>query len=392
MKKMFSIVCIATLIVSCGGDKNSVDNVIDSGDLTEIRAKRAEMVAEQAAINAQLAQIDAAISELDTLKKLPLVTAFEAKEIEFLHYLEIQGNVETKKNIVLYPEYNGVLSKVYVKEGQRVSQGQILASVDDGGLSQQLAQMEVQANLAKTTFERQQRLWEQKIGSEIEYLQAKANYEGQQKAVNQMRSQLGKTNIRAPFSGIIDDIMTEQGTVVGAGQTMVFRLVNLGDMYVEAEIPESYLSEVTVGKLVEVYFPILGETLETKVRQVGNYINPGNRTFSIEVNIPNKKGTIKPNLTAKLKINDYTNPKAILIPQSVISENSDGEQYVYITNKTDRANEATAKRVIVTTGKTQGDMVEIATGLTPGDHVISEGARSVKDGQMVQILTTESDE
>lgn len=392
MKKIILILITASIVASCGGDGKSVDSIIESGNLEAIHTKRNEIVAEQIEINAKIKQIDEAISKLDTVKKLPLVTAFEAKQKTFNHFLELQGNVETKKNIILYPEYSGLLTRVYVREGQKVTKGQLLASIDDGGLSQQVAQMEVQANLAKTTFERQQRLWEQKIGSEIEYLQSKANFEGQQKAINQMRSQVAKTSIKAPFSGIIDDVKSEQGTVVSAGQSEVFRLVNLNDMYIDVEIPETYLANVVPGKTVEVNFPVLNETITTKVSQVGNYINPGNRTFKIEVSIPNKAGNIKPNLTAKVKINDYTNAEAILIPQSVISENAEGEQYVYVTTRTGVPNEAIAKRVIIKTGKTEGDYVEINSGISKGDTIINEGARSVKEGQTVKILSVNSDE
>jgi RND family efflux transporter, MFP subunit len=359
MKNTIFLLLTAITIASCGGDSKSVDAIIESGNLEAIRAKRAEFVIQQQEINQQMAAIDAAISELDTVKKIPLVTVFTAKHETFNHFLELQGSVETKKNILLYPEFSGLLTRVYVKEGQKVAAGQLLATIDDGGLSQQLAQMEVQANLAKTTFERQERLWEQKIGSEIAYLQAKANYEGQQKVVNQIRSQVAKTTIRASFSGIIDDVMIEQGTVVSAGQSAVFRLINLGEMYIQADVPEGYLPTVTLNKDVEIYFPVLGETIKSKISQVGNYINPNNRSFKVEVNVPNKNSNVKPNLTAKVKINDYTNSEAILIPQSVISENASGEQYIYITNATDKPTEAIAKRVIVETGKTQGDFVEI---------------------------------
>jgi RND family efflux transporter MFP subunit len=207
-----------------------------------------------------------------------------------------------------------------------------------------------------------------------------------------MRSQLAKTSIRAPFSGIIDEVITEQGSVVGAGQTPVIRLVNLDDMYIESDIPESYITNITKGKEVQVYFPILGDTIYSNVRQVGNYINPSNRAFKIEVAVPNKNGQVKPNLTAKLRINDYTNEEAILIPQSIISENAEGLQYVYVTELKDN-NEAVAKRSIIETGRTQGDMVEITNGLKDNDVLVNEGARNVKDGQTVKILIiTENEE
>ncbi|PHS60674.1 MAG: efflux transporter periplasmic adaptor subunit [Flavobacterium sp.] len=392
MNKILILAILAIITISCGGDSKSVESIIESHDLQEIREKRNEIVTEQLEINNHLKLIDEAITRLDTVKKLPLVTAFQVKHNDFTHYLELQGNVATKKNIILYPEFSGLLTSIKVTEGQKVIKGQLLATIDDGGMSQQLAQMEVQYNFAKTTFERQQRLWDQKIGSEIEYLQAKATYEGQENAVNQMRSQLAKTGIRAPFSGIIDDIITEQGTVVSAGQSQIIRLVNLDKMFIEAEIPESYLNNITVGKTVEVFFPILGKTFSTKVSQVSNYINPSNRTFKITINIPNKEKSIKPNLTAKIKINDYSSNEAILIPQSIISENALGEQYVFTATKTGIDDEAIAKKIFIKTGRTQGDLVEITEGISNDDIIVKEGARNVKDGQHIAILNLEDNE
>jgi RND family efflux transporter MFP subunit len=246
--------------------------------------------------------------------------------------------------------------------------------------------MQIQADLAKTTFERQERLWNQKIGSEIQYLQAKSNFEGQQKAVGQVQSQLGKTEVRAPFSGIIDDIITEQGTVVAPGQSQILRIVNLDEMYIETDVPENYISNITKNKNVLVEIPVLGKTVDAKVRQAGNYINPANRSFKVEIAVPNKDRSIKPNLTAKLKINDYTNEKALLIPQSIISENAEGQQYVYTVIDKNGNNEATAKKVIIETGRTQGDVIEVLKGIESGAEIILEGARSVKDGQPVKVL------
>ncbi|WP_299258339.1 efflux RND transporter periplasmic adaptor subunit [uncultured Aquimarina sp.] len=387
MKKILIILSVFLLILSCGQEGGkSIEKVIEKGDLTAIRAKRSEVVAEQQAVADKLNQLDAAIASLDTIKKLPLITTITVKDTLFTHYLELQGSVETKKNIVLYPEASGTLVRVLVKEGQRVSKGQTLARIDDGGLSQQVAQMEVQSELAKTTFERQKKLWEQKIGSEIQYLQAKTSYESAKNGVEQMKRQLAKATVSAPFSGIVDDVMAEQGSVVAPGQTALIRIVNLDEMYIDTEVPESYIASITKGKETQVYFPVLGKTIDTKIRQVGNYINPNNRSFTVEIAIPNKDGVIKPNLTAKVKINDYTSEKAILIPQSIISENSEGDQYTYVTSGKDSNNIAQAKRVIVKTGKTQGDYIEILEGIKNGDALISEGARSVKDGQKVQII------
>ena len=386
MKKIFSITIVSLLIISCGGEKEkSVEDVIASQDLSEIRAKKNKISDKQIENAAQIKLLDVEISKLDTIKRIPLITTFKAQEEIFNHYLELQGSVDTKNLLTISPEYNGILSRVYVKEGQRVSKGQILAKIDDGGLSQQLAQFEIQSDLAKTTFERQERLWNQKIGSEIQYLQAKSNYEVQIKAVNQIKQQIAKTTVRAPFSGTIDDIITEQGNVVAAGQTPLMLLVNLNDMYIETNVPESHITTVTKNKNVIVELPILGKTIETKIHQVGSFINPANRTFKIEVSVPNKDKSIKPNLTAKLKINDYTNPKAILIPQSIISENANGQQFIYVV-KDRNENLGVTERVIIKTGKTQGDVIEVLEGINNGTEIIQEGARSIKEGQTVEII------
>ncbi|MDB9961373.1 efflux RND transporter periplasmic adaptor subunit [Oceanihabitans sp.] len=387
MKNIYSLVIITLLLISCDQNKElSIEDIIDTNDLETIRKKRAEVVLQQQHVSNQLKQLDSTIALLDTTKKIPLITTFKSEQNVFMHYLELQGNVSTKMNLMIFPEYSGVLTRVYVKEGQQVSKGQILAKIDDGGMSQQLAQAEIQSNLAKTTFDRQERLWNQKIGSEIQYLQAKSNYEAQAQMVNQIKQQIGKTVVRAPFSGTIDDVISEQGSVVGAGQSQLMRIVNLDNMYIETNVPESHISNVTINKDVKIEFPVLGKTVDAKIRQAGNFINPANRTFKIEIAIPNKDKDIKPNLTAKVKINDYTNDKAILIPQSIISENANGEQYVYVVNDKKSNNEGVARRVIIETGKTQGDVIEVLKGLENGDEIIQEGARSVKDGQTVKIL------
>ena len=229
-------------------------------------------------------------------------------------------------------------------------------------------------------------MWDQKIGSEIEYLSAKSNYEAAQNAVDQSSSQLGKSVIRAPFSGIVDDVIKDQGTVVAPGQgSEVFRIVNLSDMYIKVDVPETYLSDVSKGKKAMVYFPVLRDSITTEIRETGNFINPSNRSFSVEIPVPNNKGNIKPNLSAKVSLNDYTSEKAILIPSSIVSENAEGEQYVYVAESANENNEAVAKKSIITTGKTQGGQIEVLTGIADGSQVIKEGARTVKDGQKVKI-------
>ncbi|TXK75801.1 efflux RND transporter periplasmic adaptor subunit [Mesonia sp. K4-1] len=388
MKHIYSLLIVTLLLVSCGGEnkRNSVERVLESNNLETIRQKRSELVDEQQAVQEKIKRLDQAISKIDTIKHVPLITTLTAKEEVFNHVLEIQGNVTTKNLLVITPEYNGILTNVYVKEGQKVAKGQTLAKIDDGGLSQQLAQLQIEADLAKTTYERQKRLWDQNIGSEIKYLQAKSTYEAQSEAVNQLKQQIAKTTVKAPFTGTIDDVITEQGSVVAAGQTQLMRIVSLKDMYIETDIPERYITDVTRGKQVKVEFPVLGKSIDTEIRQAGDFINPANRTFKVEVAIPNNEKNIKPNLTAKLKINDYTNENAILIPQSIISENAEGEQYVYVVNEKNANDEGVAERVIIKTGKTQGDVIEVLEGIDNDVEIVQEGARSVKDGQTVKVI------
>ncbi|ARV06788.1 efflux transporter periplasmic adaptor subunit [Polaribacter sp. SA4-10] len=388
MTKTYITILSIILLVSCGKKETvSIENLVSTGTLDQLTAKKKEITTNLEAINTDLEAINNAISKKDTLKKLPLITTITAKEAVFNHYLEIQGNVKTKQNILVYPEMPGILKRVLVKEGERVSKGQLLATIDDGGLSNQVAQLEATTQLAKTTFERQKRLWEQKIGSEIQFLQTKANYEAQKSTLNQLKSQQTKASIRAPFSGVIDDVMKEAGTVIAPGQgSEVFRIVNLNNMYVEAEVPERYIASITKNKEVKVEFPVLGSSLNSTIRQVGSFINPNNRSFKIEVPVANKSGNVKPNLTAKLQINDYTDNKAILIPQSIISENANGEQFVYVIKNKNAKNEAVAERVIIKTGKTQGNFIEVLENLSVGNEIIKEGARSVNNGQTVKVI------
>ena len=388
MYKIHLIISIALLLAACqNGPENSVESVIAGGNIEDIKTRKQEISEQQKELNSQIRLLDSALNVLEKNSKSLLVTTVRVNEEAFKHYLDLQGDVKTKQNVLIYPEMAGTILKIFVSEGQNVRKGQLLARIDDGGIASGLGQLKTQAELAKTTYERQKRLWDQNIGSEIQYLQAKTNYEATQNAVKQAESQLAKSEIRAPFSGIVDDVIQEEGTVVSPGTGIaVFRIVNLSDMYIEVNVPESYIQGVTLGKEVRVYFPVLGDSVITKVRQTGNFINPTNRSFRIEIPVPNKDGNIKPNLTARVSINDYSNDKAILIPQSVISENSAGQQFIYVADETEEENKAKARRLIVKTGKTDGDRVEILQGLSAGDQVIDEGARSVREGQLVQII------
>ena len=388
MKNIYLLIIITVFLNSCSNKKEpSLEEVLATNDVELLKSRKSEIDAKLEELTLDLNQLNNKLSVLNKDRNTPLITTIRTSEQKFNHFIELQGNVKTKQNVLVYPEMPGILNKVYVKEGQKVKKDQILATIDDGGLSQQLLLLKSNEQLAKTTFERQKRLWDQQIGSEIQYLQAKTSYDSQKNATRQLKKQLGKFTIRAPFSGIIDDVFKEKGTVVAPGPgAEIFRIINLSNMFIETDVPESYISSIKKNKMVEVNFPILGRSYDSSIRQVGNFINPSNRTFRIEVGIPNLDGEIKPNLTAKLRLNDYSNSNAILIPQSIISENAKGQQFIYVVKDNKEKNQVYAERLVIETGKTNGDFIEVTKNLDANVEVILEGARSVNNGQVVKVI------
>ena len=384
MKKFTFGLLSALILISCGGDSSSVESVLESGDLNAIKAKKQELNQQQLQLAKEIELLTAAIEERDTASRYALVTTIELKDTLFQHFTEVQGDVATDENIIIYPETAGVLREVRVQEGQNVRKGQILAIIDDGGLSSELARLETQLALAKTTFERQARLWEQKIGSEIQYLQAKSNYEALQNSVQQMKSQIEKSIVRAPFSGVIDQRMAEQGQVVSPGQVELFRIVNLNEMYVEADVPENYLGSISEGTEVKVQIASIGKEFEGEIDRVSNTINASNRSFKIQVSIPNEGGLIKPNQIATLKLNDYTSEDAIIVPENAVQQNAEGESIVYVLEQDGQA-QGIARKVVVETGLVHDEKIEIKSGLQPGQQLIVQGSRGLRDGQEVNV-------
>ncbi len=384
MRKISLIIFSTFALYSCGDREKSVEDLIKDGNLQEIRAKKAELSSKQSELSSQIASLDEAIKELDVNEQYALVETRIIQDTLFKHYVELPGDVETDQNITIYPEYSGILLNISVKEGDRVQKGQILARIDDGGLNNQVAQLEAQLALAKTTFERQQRLWEQNIGSEIQFLEAKTNYEAVQNSVNQLKSQLSKTVVRAPFSGVIDEIFTDEGEVVAPGQSRLFRLINLSDMYITAAVPESYLGKIKQGTEVMVEIGATGTEFSSKIEQVGNFINPNNRTFEVRVAVPSSQEQVKPNLIATVKLNDYTSKAAITIPESVIQTNAAGESVAYVMEKKADSTGVAVKRILEL-GTSYENTVEVLNGLKAGDLLVTEGAKNLHDGEQVKI-------
>ena len=378
-KLIFPLLVATSLIVSCGDKQNdqTVDQLIAAKNNKELQARKV-------VIQADLAKIDAALATLNVRKEEALVSVLTLKDTVFNHYLDIQGSVNTKENILIQPEMPGTLIALNVKAGQRVSKGQLLARVDDGGSSQQVASLETQYQLAKTTFERQKNLWNQKIGSEIQYLQAQTQMLSLQRSVAQAKAMLSKTEIRAPFSGTIDEVFVEKGQVVSASPQGLMRIVNLNNMYVSTSIPESYIGKLKVGTQVDVFLTSLNKNYKGKVRQIGNFINPNNRSFGIEVSIPNPENLLRPNQVAKLKVIDYTVKNAIVVPSNVIQEDGKGNQFVFVASNSN-GKTATAKKAMVTTGKSSDNVTEILSGLSANDIIVIEGVNTISEGMKLNF-------
>ena len=379
MKKILSLFAIALFLISCSNSNKTenIDDLIKNKNVKALNEKKA-------LLQADITKIEEALATLDVKKEEALVSVSTVKDTIFNHYLEVQGNVDTKENIIVQPEYSGTLTSLTVKAGQTVSKGQILGRVDDAGMSQQLASMENQYALAKTTYERQKNLWDKKIGSEIQFLQAQTQMVAAQKGVAQMKAQLAKTVIRAPFTGTIDEVFAEKGQVVAPSPQGLMRIVNLGNMYVSTTVPETYIGKLKMGDLVDVYLSSLGKTYKGKVRQVGNFINPNNRSFGIEVGLPNPDNLLRPNQVAKLKIVDYTNKKAIVVPTNVIQEDGEGNKFIY-TVEGSNGKTGTAKKVVVTVGKSSDNVTEILSGLSAEDIIVTEGVNNISEGMKLNF-------
>ena len=379
MKKILIISALSILIFSCGKkeDTTTIDSLIASKNLTALQAKKV-------LLQADLTKIEEVLATLDTKKEEALVSVLTLKDTVFNHYLDIQGNVNTKENMLVQPEMPGNLIELNVKAGQRVSKGQFLARTDDSGLSQQVASLENQYAFAKTTFERQKNLWNQKIGSEMQYLQAQTQMISAQRGVAQIKAQLSKTIIKAPFSGVIDEVFVEKGQVVAPSAQGLMRIVNLSNMYVSTSVPESYIGKLKVGTQVDVFLASLGKTYKGKVRQIGSFLNPSNRSFGIEVSVPNPDNLLRPNQVAKLKIIDYVNTNSVVIPSSIIQEDSEGNKFVFtatnINGKT-----GIAKKAIVKLGQSSDNGTEILSGLAADDVIVTEGANAISEGMKLNF-------
>ena len=371
------------LLFSCESNE-TFESIIESNDIEKIKLARKTIVASQQDLNTKIELLDNRIEELNENPQLPIVQVVSVNPSRFDHYIQVQGSVKSDQLINIYPEFSGIIKNIYVKSGDQVKKGDPLVKIDDGGLKEQLSQLEIKFELTKTTFERQKRLWEQKIGSEIQFLETKSMFEAQKQAINQLKKQIQKTLIQAPFKGTIDNVIVKLGEVVYPGRSNLMMLLNMDNLYVESNVPEKYISSIKVGNKAILEFPLIEKSVSTIIRQSGNYIHPINRTFKIEMDIESVEFGVKPNLNSKVRINDYSNKKALMINQNIISVDSNNEEFVYKLYS--KNNKDYVSKTTIETGKSDGKNIEVTSGLNQGDFIVSEGIRKLVDNSRVKII------
>ena len=386
MNKIYTLLLII-IISGCNSSRNaSIESLIESGDIEELKKRKKEYVDAMNTMKVELNEINDGISLLDENERLTLVSKYEIQQTIFNTYIEAQANLKTRKNILILPEFQGTLEKVFVSEGQKVKKGQLLAEINDSGLNEQYEQMVIQAEFAKENFERTQRLWDNNIGSEMQYLKSKTDYEASKKMVDQMKDRLSKTKIYAPFDGEIDEIISNVGSNLIPGVSQILRLVNLDIIYAESFVSEKYISFISEGTEAIVQIPLLNMDYRSSVNQTGNFINPSNRTFRIEVPVENFDNRIKQNLDAKIKINIYKKDDAIVIPLRIVREDALGKNFVYVMSEDNKEGVYLTSKQFITLGNKSEDKVEVTEGLALGDIVVLEGAYSVEDSQRVKLI------
>ena len=385
MKKLI-ITLSLILLLSCNSSRNSsINDLINKGDLETLKKKKKEYVDLMNDLRLDLNEINNGIMLLDENEQIQVISKFNVIEKEFTTYVELQANLKSRKNVVILSEFQGALKNFFVREGQLVKKGELLAEINDSGLKEQLDQMLIQANYTKDNFDRIKRLWEKNIGSEMQFLKAKSDFETNNKMVEQIRDQLSKTKIYAPFDGEIDEIISNLGSNLVPGSPIV-RVVNLDIIYAEAQVPEKYVSSIELGTEALVSIPLLNKEITSKIVQSGNFINPNNRTFRVEAPVENKDKRIKQNLNARIKIKNYSNIKALVVPLRVIREDASGRPFIYKLVETDKKDVLLTVKIFVETGANNDEEIEITKGLSIGDIIVLEGANNVEDNQRVRVI------
>ncbi|WP_183560352.1 efflux RND transporter periplasmic adaptor subunit [Mucilaginibacter sp. SP1R1] len=340
------------------------------------KAELADLKKQQADLNVKITQLQAEVGSTDSSKTTDVSTV-AIQPSTFTNYVQIQGKIDAQDNITAYPQSPGSITAIYVKVGQHVGKGQVLVQLDNSVLLQNIAQAQAQADLNNTLFQRQKNLWDQKIGTEVQYLQAKTALETAQKQVSSLRKQSNMYRITSPINGTVDQMDLKLGQVAQPGQTGI-RVVNADVLKVKADVPESYAGSVNTGNQVKILVPDAQDSLITKVTFAAKVIDPTSRSFGVEIRLPDRK-TLRPNMTAIIQIANYVKPNAVVVPVKAIQKSEAGD-YVFVNNN------GTAKRVNVKSGVTYGGQTEILSGLKAGDQLVTEGATDIEDGDKIKVL------
>jgi RND family efflux transporter MFP subunit len=375
MNKTIILLLTAILfLASCGGDKKGKDTA-------EKDPKKAleKLKNEQKKIAAKIAELEASSGLKDSVRKIPvrLTSMFPDP---FYQYLELQGRVDAGKSVNATPEAPGVVQRIHVRNGQYVRRGQTLATLKAETINNGIAELNQQISFAKTMYDKQKKLWAQDIGTEVQLLTAKNQYQSLLKKKQTTLSQRRMYVIKAPISGVVDDVNINVGDMANPGMPNQIRIVNTGAVKVKVDIPESYAGRVTSGSKAEVILPDFGDTMETRVRYVQKTIDPLKRTFTAEINPPSR-GKLRPNMVTKVKIATYSNPRAFVLPAKVIQKINGGD-YVYVKDNMDKAK---LKRVIL--GKNYRGKVEIKSGLLLDDLVVTAGYEELNEGDKLSFKT-----
>jgi len=364
---------LAVTLAACGGDDNSLAG--KQAELTKLKSEQTETEAKIKALESEIGTLDTTAVRED---RAVAVTVSPVMSENFKHYVEVQGSVDAKNTVMVSPKSGGVLTAVLIKEGDNVRQGQTIARVDNSIMQESIAEVKNQLSLANTVFEKQSRLWEQKIGTEIQYLQAKNNKESLEKKIATLNTQLGQSNIAAPISGVVDQVIAKVGEMAAPGMP-VARVVNLSNLKIVAKVSDSYVATVKKGDEVIVKFPDLDQEYTARITFVSTTVDPLSRTFRIEANLPSTN-SIKPNMLATVQINDATKKDALVIDQNVV-QNTENGTVVYVAEN--EGGKKVAKSRVVKTGLSYNGKIEIMAGLKAGDQLITQGYQDVADGQAV---------
>ncbi len=370
MQKAVIILIMGAVIFSCKPDNKT--------RLDQLKSQRDK-------INEQIMKLESEINGSSNLAEPRLypVNITEIVQTRFEHFIEVQGTVDSENNVGVPAEMGGVVKRIYVQKGDMVRKGQLLAELDGSVLERNVEALKTNLELANTMYERQKRLWEQQIGSEMQYLQVKTQKESLEKQIAALNEQYRMTKIISPISGTIDEIMVREGEAAAPGFPAI-RVVQLSDLKVKGELSEVYITSVKRNDPVNVKLPVIGKELNLKISSVSQVIDPNNRTFKLEIIIPGSEKDIRPNMIAVMVINDYTSEKAIVVPQNTVQKTGT-EDFVFVAQKNEN-DQWVARRRAVTPGRSFANRAEILSGLRAGEKIISFGFQNLADGQLISVV------